>query len=305
MTRFATLGARLRYRLAGRDARIRLRHRPRQRGDGLLDLATYIFVGLIVFFALAPIGWTFITSIKREEDILTSQMQYIPQRVTFDNYVAIWNRSGFTKLITNSATVTVITLTVCLGLGSLTAYAFSRYRFRGRNTLMLVYLVIRMFPAVMLIFPLYILLRSLKLLDSSFGLAMAYTTFLLPICVWMMKGFFDAIPVDLEDAARIDGCTRLGALTRVVLPLARAGLVATAVFIGIASWNEYLFALMLTTSQGSRTWPVGLQLMIGEFQLSWGQFSAGGIISIIPVVVFFALVQRSLIRGITAGAMKG
>lgn len=299
----ATLATRIRYRLSGRPSR--LHRRPRQRGDALWDFVTYGFVGLVVFFALAPIGWTLITSLKREEDILTRDLQYIPQRVTFDNYIAIWNRSGFTKLISNSAATTAITLLVCLTLGSLTAYAFSRYRFRGRNTLMLVYLVIRMFPAVMLIFPLYILLRSLKLLDSSFGLAMAYTTFLLPLCVWMMKGFFDAIPPDLEEAARIDGCTRIGALTRIVLPLARSGLIATGVFIGISSWNEYLFALMLTTSQGSRTWPVGLQLMIGEFQLSWGQFSAGGIISIIPVIVFFALVQRSLIRGITAGAMKG
>jgi multiple sugar transport system permease protein len=277
----------------------------RTKGDGLLDIATYAFVIGVVLFALFPIGWTFLTSLKPSEDIITATLQYIPQRITFENYANIWNRSNFPTLITNSAITTTFTLIICITLGSLAAYGFSRYRFRGRNSLLLFYLVIRMFPVVLLIIPLFIVMRNLRLLDTQIGLALAYTTFLLPLCVWMMKGFFDAIPPELEDAARVDGCTRLGALVQIVLPLARSGLVATAIFIGIASWNEYLFALMLTTSQRSRTWPVGLQLMIGEFQLEWGTFSAGGIISIIPVIIFFAVIQQSLIRGITAGAMKG
>jgi multiple sugar transport system permease protein len=277
----------------------------KRRSDTILNmLAGVVLVGVVIF-AVFPLVWTLITSVKYEEDIVTSQMQYIPQRVTFINYVELWNRSGFPVLITNSLVVTIFTLTICMSIGSLAAYGLSRYQFRGRGGVLLFYLVIRMFPAVLLIIPLFIMLRNLGLLDSRFGLALAYTTFLLPIAVWMLKGFFDAIPVDLEDAARIDGCTRLGALTRVVLPLARSGLVATSVFIGIASWNEFLFALMLTTSQGSRTWPVGLQLMVGEFQLPWGSLSAGGIISIVPVIIFFAIVQQSLIRGITAGAVKG
>jgi multiple sugar transport system permease protein len=262
-------------------------------------------VAAVILFALFPVVWTFLTSIKLEKDIITRDLQYIPQNITFDNYIAIWNRAGFPTLITNSAIVAAITLVTCLTIGTLAAYSLSRYQFRGRNLFLLFYLVIRMFPVVLLIIPLFIIMRNLHLLDSRFGLAFAYTTFLLPLCVWMMKGFFDAIPSDLEDSARIDGCTRLGALYRVTLPLARSGLVATGVFIGIGSWNEYLFALMLTTSQGSRTWPVGLQLMIGEFQLPWGTFSAGGILSIIPIVIFFAIVQRSIIRGITAGAIKG
>lgn len=273
--------------------------------ERLLDIVTYIVIGSVILFALFPIIWTLLTSVKVEEDIITSKIQYIPQSITFDNYVAIWNRSGFTTLITNSTVVTLFTLLTCMTLGTLAAYSLSRYQFRGRNWILQFYLVIRMFPVVLMIVPLFVMMRRLSLLDTRFGLALAYTTFLLPFCVWMMKGFFDAIPIDLEESARIDGCTRLGALVRIALPLARSGLVATAVFIGIASWNEFLFALMLTTSQGSRTWPVGLQLMIGEFQLPWGTFSAGGIISIIPIIIFFAIVQRSIIRGITAGAMKG
>ena len=162
-----------------------------------------------------------------------------------------------------------------------------------------------MFPAVMIIIPLFIIMRDVGLLDSRLGLALAYATFLLPVFIWMMKGFFDAVPPDLEDAARIDGCSRLGAMLRVVLPLVVGGLVATAVFVAIGAWNEFLFALMLTTSTGSRTWPVGLQLMVGEFQLPWGTLAAGGIISIVPVIMLFALVQRAMVRGLTAGAVKG
>jgi len=276
-----------------------------QNADRFVSVVRAIFLGTVVIFVLLPLVWALLTSLKVESDIITSDMQYIPQRITFDNYVAIWTRSGFPNLIKNSVVTTSITLIICLTIGSLAAYGFSRYQFTGRYALLLFYLVLRMFPVVLLIIPLFILMKNLKLLNSSFGLALAYTTFLLPICTWMMKGFFDAIPVDLEDAARIDGCTRLGALFRIILPLARSGLVATGVFIGIAAWNDYLFALMLSTGQASRTWPVGLQLMVGEFQLPWGSLAAGGIISIAPVVILFAMVQQTLVRGITAGAVKG
>jgi multiple sugar transport system permease protein len=171
--------------------------------------------------------------------------------------------------------------------------------------MMLGYLFVRMFPAVTMVIPLYIVLRSVGLVDSRFGLAVAYTCFLLPLFVWMLKGFFDAAPKELESAARVDGSTRLGAMLRIVMPLARNGLVASSVFIAIGAWNEFLFALMLTTGQGSRTWPVGLQLMVGEFQLPWGVLAAGGILSILPVMALFAIVQRTMVQGLTAGAVKG
>ncbi|MAS35770.1 MAG: sugar ABC transporter permease [Anaerolineaceae bacterium] len=273
--------------------------------DRLWSSLAYGVILAVIVFSIGPILWTIITSLKPEQDIVTSQLQYLPRNITFDNYVAIWTRSGYPRLIGNSAIVTIITLVICIIIGTLAAYGFSRYQFRGRNQLLLLYLVIRMFPVVLMIVPLWIMMRGFGLLNTHFGLGIAYTTFLLPICIWMMKGFFDAIPPELEDAARIDGCTRLSALFRVVLPLARGGLVATAVFIGIAAWNEYLFALMFTNSQSSQTWPVGLALMVGEFQLPWGALSAGGVISIIPVIILFGIVQQSLVRGLTAGAVKG
>jgi multiple sugar transport system permease protein len=265
----------------------------------------YALALAIVGFATFPILWTFLTSLKVEADIINVTLSYWPRQITFDNYVAIWTRSNFPILIINSAVTTAITVAICVAVGTLAAYAVARYRFTGRRELMLFYLVVRMFPAVMIVIPMFILMRNVGLLDSRLGLALAYTALLLPVFIWMMKGYFDAVPADLEEAARIDGASRIGAMLRVILPLVVSGLVATSVFIAIGAWNEFLFALMLTTSTGSRTWPVGLQLMVGEFQLPWGTLAAGGIISILPVVVLFALVQRVMVRGLTAGAVKG
>ena len=277
-----------------------------KRGTLVLNVITYAVAIFFALFCILPLLWLILTSLKPETEIVTSLgVKYIPDEITLQNYVDIWRQSDFPTLLKNSLITTLITIALCLITGTLAAYAFSRYQFPGRRQMLLGYLVVRMFPAVMQIIPLFIIMRMLGLLDTSFGLALAYTSFLLPLFVWIMKGFFDALPDDLEDAARIEGCTRLGAMVRVVMPLVRNGVMATTVFVAIAAWNEFLFALMLTTSSGSRTWPVGLQLMIGEFQLPWGLLAAGGVISIIPVVILFALVQQSMVRGLTEGAVKG
>jgi multiple sugar transport system permease protein len=283
-------------------ARLTASRRQTQR---LYDLLAYVVLLVAFVFAVFPIVWTLLTSLKPQADIVTAQIQYLPAHPSLDNYVTLWGQAGFVSMFFNSAVVTSLTVLVCLAVGISGAYSLSRYRFRGRGQVLLGYLVIRMFPAVLLLLPIFIALRVLGLYDTHAGLALAYTAFLAPVCIWMLKGFFDAIPPELEDAARIDGCTRAGALVRVVLPLARPGVAATAVLVAISAWNEFLFALMLTTAQGVRTWPVGLQLMVGEFQLPWGLLTAGGIISIAPILVFFALVQRALVRGLTLGAVKG
>ena len=279
--------------------------RTRSGSKLIWDIAAYATLILLAFVCIFPLIWTFLTSIKVEEDIVTRDMVYLPTRFTFDWYVKLWSQSGYPVLVMNSLIVTSLTVLICLLTGTIASYAFARFSFPGRTQLMLSYLVVRMFPAVLMIIPLFIVMRNVGMLDSTWGLAVAYTSFLLPLFVWMLKGFFDAAPKELESAARIDGSTRIGAMLRIVIPIARNGLVATCVFVAIAAWNEYLFALMLTTSQGSRTWPVGLQLMVGEFQLPWGMLAAGGMISILPVIVLFAIVQRVMVAGITAGAVKG
>ena len=269
------------------------------------DVTSATIAILIVLFAMFPIVWTALTSLKREADIVTTTLQYLPADPSFENYRTLWERSDYPRLLRNSAIVTVMTVVMSLVIGIFAGYSISRYRFRGRGGLMVFYLVIRMFPFTLLLIPLFIMLRSLGLFDSHFGLALTYTTFLLPLCIWILKGFFDAIPPDLEEASRVDGSTRLGALFRIVLPLVRPGIAATTVFIAIGAWNEYLWALLLTTASGARTWPVGLQLMVGEFQMPWGVLSASGIVSIIPIMIGFAFVQRALVSGLMTGGVKG
>jgi multiple sugar transport system permease protein len=271
----------------------------------LRDGLTYAVMILLAIVCTAPILWTLLTSLKYEADIVTREMVYWPSRITFEHYVKLWNQSSYPVLVLNSLVVTGTTVAICLFAGTIASYAFSRFQFRGRMPLMMGYLLVRMFPAVLMVIPLFIVMRQVGLLDSRLGLAITYTSFLLPLFVWMMKGFFDAAPKELESAARIDGSTRLGAMVRIVMPIARNGVLATCIFVGIAAWNEFLFALMLTTSQGSRTWPVGLQLMVGEFQLPWGMLAAGGMISILPVILLFAIVQRAMVAGVAAGAVKG
>ncbi|MBW3633913.1 MAG: carbohydrate ABC transporter permease [Chloroflexi bacterium] len=269
------------------------------------DVLASIVVLAVVTFAIGPIVWTVLTSLKTEAEIVSRDFRFLPTSLTFENYVTLWERSGYPHLLLNSTIVTGMTVLMSLSIGTVAAYSISRYRFRGRSSLMIFYLVIRMFPFTLLLIPLFIMLRNLSLFDTHFGLALTYTTFLLPLCVWMLKGFFDGIPPDLEEASRVDGSTRLGALIRIVLPLARQGIAATTVFIAIGAWNEYVWALLLTTADGARTWPVGLQLMVGEFQMPWGVLSASGIISIIPIIIGFAIVQRALVSGLMAGGVKG
>ena len=269
------------------------------------DVLASIVVLAVVTFAIGPIVWTVLTSLKTEAEIVSRDFRWLPTSLTFENYVTLWERSGYPHLLFNSAIVTGMTVLMSLTIGTIAAYSISRYRFQGRSSLMIFYLVIRMFPFTLLLIPLFIMLRNLGLFDTHFGLALTYTTFLLPLCVWMLKGFFDGIPPDLEEASRVDGSTRLGALLRIVLPLARQGIAATTVFIAIGAWNEYVWALLLTTANGARTWPVGLQLMVGEFQMPWGVLSASGIISIVPIIIGFAIVQRALVSGLVAGGVKG
>lgn len=264
-----------------------------------------VLLSILIIYALFPLSWIFITSFKPESEIVTANLQFLPQNPSFENFVTMWRRSNFPRLMTNSFVVSLMTVGMSLSLGTLGAYSISRYRFQGRNALMLTYLSIRMFPFVLMLIPAFIILRDLGLLDSRFGLALAYTTFSLPISVWFMKNFFDAVPAEIEDAARVDGCSRMGVLIRIVLPLTLPGLAATSVLVGIGAWNEYLFALMLTTSGGSRTWPVGVQLMVGEFQLPFGQLAAAGVITIAPILIAYLFVGRTMVKGLMAGGVKG
>jgi multiple sugar transport system permease protein len=260
-----------------------------------------VFLGL---FAILPLVWTFYTSLRTNVDINKFPAKISLSNLSLDAYFGVWRDTNFPMLIKNSLIVSTLTVIVSLSLGTLAGYALSRSKFRGRQGVLLVYLASRLVPGVLLLIPLYLFMNKLGLLDSYIGLVLAYTTFTLPATIWLMKGFFDSLPPDLENAARIDGCSRMGAMWRISIPLVLPGLAATGTLTAITAWNDVLFAMLLTSSDRTRTWPVGLREMIGEFQLPWEALTATSILSLLPVVIGFALVGRKMVAGITAGSLK-
>ena len=263
-----------------------------------------IGIGFLALFAILPLVWTFYTSLRTNVDINKFPAKISLSNLSLDAYFGVWRDTNFPMLIKNSLIVSTLTVIVSLSLGTLAGYALSRSKFRGRQGVLLVYLAIRLVPGVLLLIPLYLFMNKLGLLDSYIGLVLAYTTFTLPATIWLMKGFFDSLPPDLENAARIDGCSRMGAMWRISIPLVLPGLAATGTLTAITAWNDVLIAMLLTSSDRTRTGPVGLREMIGEFQLPWEALTATSILSLLPVVIGFALVGRKMVAGITAGSLK-
>jgi len=258
----------------------------------------------LVVLTIFPYLWIFLTSIKPEAELWSPDFHYLPQRITLENYVQLLTSTPIARYFVNSTIVASLSTVLALAVAVSAAYSFSRFRFWGRNFLMTLFLVIPMFPTVLILIPLFVIMRNLHLLGSYVALLIAYTTFVIPFSVWMLTGFFAAFPVDLEEAGMVDGCSRLGAVFRILVPMALPGIIATGIYIFIVAWNEFLFALMFTAAN-TRTLPVGLYSFIGEYDVHWGLLTATGMVVTIPVVILFFLVQGHLIRGLTAGAIKG
>lgn len=258
---------------------------------------------LIVAFALGPYVWMVLTSIKPDADIVARPLRYLPTTVTFEHYETLLNRTTFAVNLLNSFIIAMGAVLVGLGVSIPAAYAFSRFRFAGRNYLMTQFLVINMFPIVLLIIPLFVLMRWLGLLDTFVGVIAGHSTFAIPFSIWMLTSYMNAIPRELDEAAIVDGASRLQTIRIVILPLVMPGIVTTGIYIFVTSWNEYLFAMMLS-GQNVRTVTVALQLFIGEFTVQWGLLTAGGTLVAIPVTILFLIVQRRLVGGLTAGAVK-
>lgn len=258
---------------------------------------------LIVLFALAPYAWMVITSFKPNEEIAQWPVQYWPSEGTLQHYRDLLARTTFAGNLANSFIVAVGAVLVGLCVSVPAAYAFSRFRFRGRRFLMVQFLVVNMFPIVLIIIPLFVLMRALGLLDTFLGVIAGHSTFAIPFSIWMMTSYMNAIPPELDEAAIMDGASRLQTIRLVILPIVMPGIVTTGIYIFVTSWNEYLFAMMLS-GQNVRTVTVALQLFIGEFTVQWGLLTAGGTLVAIPVTILFLLVQRRLVGGLTAGAVK-
>jgi len=258
---------------------------------------------LIVAFALAPYVWMVLTSLKPQSEVTQTPITYLPASPTLEHYAELFQRTSFAGNLVNSLIVACGAVALGLALSVPASYAFSRFRFAGRKVLLVQFLVINMFPIVLLIIPLFVLMRQLGLLDTYVALIAGHGTFTIPFAVWMMTSYMNAIPAELDEAAMIDGCSRLQTIWRVVLPLAAPGIATTAIYVFVTSWNEYLYAMMLSGNE-VRTVTVALQLFIGEFTIQWGLLTAGGTLVALPVTILFLLVQRRLVGGLTAGAVK-
>ena len=258
---------------------------------------------LVLAFALAPFVWMLLTSIKPNADLSQFPVRYLPSSTTFEHYRTLIQRTSFPVNLLNSLIIACGAVLLGLATSVPAAYSFSRFRFAGRRTLMTSFLVINMFPIVLLIIPLFVLMRTLGLIDTFLGVIIGHSTFSIPFSIWMLASYFNAIPKDLDEAATIDGASRLQTIRLVVLPLVMPGIVTTAIYVFITSWNEYLFAMMLS-GETVRPVTVALQLFIGEFTVQWGILTAGGTIIALPVTILFLFVQKRLVGGLTAGAVK-
>ncbi|WP_407571972.1 carbohydrate ABC transporter permease [Deinococcus altitudinis] len=256
---------------------------------------------IVIVFVMFPLVWMILAAFKTEIDVYSTRLFFKP---TLDNFRAIF--AAPTLLASHtwiSALVSFLTVAITIPLGAAASYVISRHRFRGRNTLFLIILITQFVPAVVVAIPFFNLFRTLGLIDTPIALVIVYLSFTLPYAIWMLRGFFDSLPVEVEEAAFIDGCNELQTLRYVTLPLVMPGLLVAAVFAFISAWNEYFFALILTKSD-SLTLPIAIQTISGPRGPMWEQVSAAGIVVMVPILVMSLFIRKYFVEGITVGAVK-
>lgn len=283
-------------------------------GNLLSPLTRTLLLVIYLAFSLTPILWLFISTIQTQASLLRVPAQLLPQSVSIQNYIDIFKpaafgdsagQSTFFLSLRNSVIVTLGTTLVACVFGTLAAYAFARLNIPAKRTLLLVVLGSQLLPAISLIIPLFRMFKTAGLLDTLVALILAYSTFSMPFVVWIMAGYFQSVPVELEEAARIDGASRFQAFLRVALPLAAPGLGATAIFTMLNAWDEFFFALIFTSTYAAKTVPVALAEFIGRHSVNWGLLVTGGFIASLPPIILSLLFYRYIVSGITAGGLKG
>ena len=272
-------------------------------------IAGNVYLALLVLFAMLPMAWMLSTSLKTQFAAAQYPPEWIPRNPTLEQYYQLLSPTNevgreFLRYLLNSLWVSTATTVLGVLVGVPAAYAFSRFRFPGRHLLFYAVLVRNMFPAVVFLMPLFILMRALGLVNTHASLILTYLTFGLPLSIWLLKGFYDNIPVQLEQAARIDGASRFKAFVLVVMPLSTPGIIATAIYAFITAWNEYVYALTFLNEKSRLTLPVGLQRFFTEFASNWPGLMAASFIMSVPVVVLFLLLQRWFVKALTEGAVK-
>ena len=285
-------------------AELRVQSRARKR---LVDIAAYVVIGLALVFTLFPIYWIALNSFKTSLDIFAVPPVWFDFQATGTHYFAAFVERPFLIFALNSLIIAVGTTIFSIVFGTMAGYALARFTYWRNVKFHLSFWILstRMMPPIVTIIPLFIFFGVLDLLNTKTAVIVAYTAFNLPFVIWMMKSYFQELPVELEEAAIVDGDTRWGAFIRVAVPLARPGLAATSIFSLILAWNEMLLALILTETQQSVTLPIGIAGRVTQYTTHWGEISAAGFLASIPIVIFAFIVQRHLVRGLSFGAVKG
>jgi multiple sugar transport system permease protein len=273
---------------------------PRRLGRRAWQLAAITFM---LLWALGPIAWMALTSLK-PDNIVSAMPPVWVFSPTFEHYISIFGSDDFQRYLMNTLIVASVTSLLATTFGFLSAYSFTRFRYRGSLFLPLFYLVVRMVPRISLVLPFYVILSQIQMLNTRTALILSYTTFALPFGIWMMIGFLKELPIDLEEAAAVDGCNRWQILRHIVIPLAAPGIATTAIFAFLLGWNEFLFSLILAGPE-SRTLPVMVAGFETDRGIRWGQLSSAAMAIMLPVVVVALFLQRHIVKGLTLGAVKG
>lgn len=275
------------------------------REDKLSKALRYFLMIVFFVFMTFPIVWIFITSLKPVKEIVTVPITYFPKHFTLENYVNILKTTNFPVYFKNSMIVSTTSALMTLLITTFAGYSLARFKFAGKKLTLFLFLVTQMVPVAAIIVPMFILFSKLGLIDNLFGLIIIYMVLNIPFCTLMIRGFFEKIPDSLEEAAMIDGCSRIKALIKIILPVMKPGIIATFVFAFIGAWNELFFNTLFISSEGLKTLPTGINAFIGKYDIDWGMMTAGSIIALIPIFIMFGFMQKYLVSGLTDGAIKG
>lgn len=281
------------------------RRRHRAFGTRAATVVRYAALALASLFVLAPVIWTLSTSLKTVQGITAYPPQWVPEPLTAEHYVTVMARTRIPRYLYNTSAVGLLTILVTLLVGTLAGYGTARFRFRGKETFLFMLLATSMIPGIAVLVALYLLASRVGLYDTHAALVLIYSAMQVPAITWVMQAFIEGIPKELDDAAMIDGCSRWQVLFRIILPLAQPGLAAAAILVFVEVWNEFLISYSLTISTDKRLLTTGLYFFVTAFGIEWGSLTASVILSFIPVLVLFLLLQQRFIEGLTKGSIRG
>ena len=270
----------------------------------MAGVAMYALLALLASLVLIPVLWMVSTAFKSYGETIAKPPRWIPQQISFEAFGRLWSEYPFGTYFKNSFVIVLFSMAVSVFASCLAGYGLTRFKFRGRNSLMTFILVTQMFPSVMLLVPFYSIIGKMHLLDTHLGLILVYISFTVPFCTWTMLGFFRALPLDLDEAARIDGCNSWQCFGRIILPLTLPGIASTSIYAFITSWNEYMFAFILTSRPEMKTLSVGIAEMNGFQQVRWNDMMAASLMASLPLILLFVCLQKYFVSGLTSGAVK-